>query len=75
MKPGYKTTEFVALAVGLIAVVLEGLTVSGGVVDYAMDAELLKWWLAGAGAYKISRGMAKSGDPRVRVVRPEPSTA
>lgn len=59
MKPGYKTTEFLMLVVGLIAVIVAGLTITDGSVNFLIDAELLKWWLLGTGGYSISRGMAK----------------
>lgn len=59
-KPGIKTTEFLALVVGLILVLVAGLTVDGNVVSYALDVELAKWWFGGGMAYKLSRGMAKS---------------
>lgn len=66
MKAGIKTTEFWIVCVGLLAVMVAGLTVTESVVNYAMDVELLKWWLGLAGAYAFSRGLAKSKElPRV----------
>ena len=61
MKAGIKTTELWIVIVALLAVTATGLTVADGVVSFAMDVELLKWWLGAAvGPYAVSRGMAKS---------------
>lgn len=60
MKTGYKTTEFWIVCVGLFAVLVAGLTIVDGVVNYAVNVELLKWWLLAATGYSVSRGMAKN---------------
>lgn len=63
-KPGFKTTEFWLLILGFLVVVLSGFTVSHGVISFALDIELLKWWLLGGGGYAVSRGMTKGGVTR-----------
>jgi hypothetical protein len=63
MKPGIKTTELWVVIVGLVAVIVHGLTITDGSINYAINTELLKWWmLAGVGGYNAARGFAKFGN-------------
>ena len=60
-KPGYKTTEFFALILGFVYLVISGLTIDGGVVYFSLlaNSELAKWWLAAVLGYTGSRGFVK----------------
>ena len=36
-------------------------TVTGGAVDFALNQEVVQWWILGSGGgYAVSRGLAKS---------------
>ncbi|GAA4456054.1 hypothetical protein [Phytohabitans houttuyneae] len=67
-KPGFKTTEFIAYAVAVVAVLIASLVVdgngngdNGGAVDYFRADRAWLYIVLLTVGYMISRGLAKSG--------------
>ena len=58
-KPGIKTTEFWLVLLGFALTVLTGFTVVDGVINFELDLEFAKWWLAAVMAYIGGRTVAK----------------